>query len=37
MPKVKCVKHYLKHYLHGNTCKLMADSCQCMAKTITIL
>ena len=21
----------------GNTCKSMADSCQCMAKTITIL
>ena len=21
----------------GNTCKSMADSCQCMAKTITVL
>ena len=34
-PKTKKTKTYGS--LVGNTCKSMADSCQCMAKTTTIL
>ena len=41
IPFYICILHFyislLNELLKGNTCTLMADSCECMAKTTTIL